>query len=247
MIPIKDENPASRPALVTWALIVLNIAVFIYMLTLKAADLNIFIYRNSVIPWEVLNARQLSPGTLGQLLGMAGNLPSKNVWFSMVTCMFLHSGWMHLIFNLLFLFIFGNNVEDAMGHLPFLLFYIVCGLAASLLQCAVEPNSIRPVIGASGAIAGVMGAYLVLYPRARVLTLVFIFIVYVPAWVFIGIWIILQLISAGESLSDMTTGVAWFAHIGGVTSGIIVSLIFYPLLRRRSSWRGATSEYYFDG
>ena len=249
MIPFRDENPSRRPALVTWGLILVNVLVFIYMLTLNAVDLDLFIYRYAVVPWEVINAQRLPPGTLGQLLGLGGTPPSKNIWLSLLTCMFLHSGWMHIAFNMLFLFIFGNNVEDAMGHLPYLVFYLVCGLGASLLQCVVEPNSLKPVVGASGAIAGLMGAYLILYPRARILTLVFIFLVYVPAWAFIGVWIVYQIISALEDMSGMTGGVAWFAHIGGVATGLLITLLFYPLLRNRTHplygvWREYDDTYH---
>jgi len=235
MIPFRDENPARKLAVVNLGLIMVNALVFFYMLTLNAADLDLFIYRYSVVPWEVINTRQLPTEALGQLLGTSGSLPSKNVWLSLLTCMFLHSGWMHIVFNMLFLFIFGNNVEEAMGHLPYLAFYLVCGLGASLLQCLVEPNSVSPILGASGAIAGVMGAYLILYPRARVLTLVFIFLVYVPAWAFIGVWIVYQIISALEDMSGMTGGVAWFAHIGGAATGMLITIVFYPLLRDRKS------------
>jgi membrane associated rhomboid family serine protease len=237
MIPLKDENPASRKAVVTWGLILANLAVFIYMLTLSGAALESFVYRFSVIPWEISKGSQLPPGTLYQLLGTTQALPAKNVYLSLLTCVFLHSGWLHIGFNMLFLAIFGNNVEDAMGHLPFLAFYLVCGIAASLAQTAVNTNSVTPTVGASGAIAGVMGAYLVLYPRARILTLVLIFVVYVPAWAFIGIWVAYQLLSATESISGVTGGVAWFAHLGGIAAGTGLTLMAYPLLRRRTNSR----------
>ncbi len=233
MIPLRDENPPIRAALVTWSLILANLAVFIYMLTIKGSELDSFIYRFSSIPWEVTRGQRLPPNVLSQLLSGAAGLPQKNIYLSMITCMFLHSGWLHLAFNMLFLAIFGNNIEDAMGHFPFLCFYLISGVAATGLQTIVNPNSIAPMVGASGAISGVMGAYLVLYPRARILTLAFIFIVYIPAWAFIGVWIVYQLLSAAESISGVVSGVAWFAHLGGFASGALMSIAFYPVLKKR--------------
>lgn len=233
MIPLFDRNPTRRFPYVTVGLILANLAVFIYMLTLSSSGLDTFIYRFAAVPWEVLNGRQLPAWELAQLLPLAEPGITKNVYLSLATCMFLHAGWLHLLFNLLFLGVFGNNVEDAMGHLPFLLFYLLSGVAATMLHAAVFPNSIAPLVGASGAVAGVMGAYLVLFPRARVFALVFIVILPVPAWVFIGVWIGYQFFAGLAAQSSVTENVAWFAHIGGVAFGVGATLAFYPLLKRR--------------
>ncbi len=143
--------------------------------------------------------------------------------------MFVHGGWLHIIFNMLFLWIFGNNVEDTMGRFKFLVFYLVCGLAAAGLQVAIDVNSTAPTIGASGAIAGVLGAYIVLFPRARVLSVVPIFfflpILYVPAWIMLGIWFGLQLIQGYASIGGQTD-VAFFAHIGGFVAGLLLVWVF---------------------
>jgi membrane associated rhomboid family serine protease len=233
MIPLFDRNPTRRFPYVTVGLILANLAVFVYMLTLGSSALDTFIYRFAAVPWEVIHGHQLPALDLAQLLPLAEPGMSKNVYLSLATCMFLHAGWLHILFNMLFLGVFGNNVEDAMGHLPFLFFYMLSGAAATMLHVAVFPDSIAPLVGASGAIAGVMGAYLVLFPRARIYALVFIIILPVPAWVFIGVWIGYQFIAGLASQSSVTENVAWFAHIGGVAFGVAVSLFFYPLLRRR--------------
>jgi membrane associated rhomboid family serine protease len=153
--------------------------------------------------------------------------------------MFLHAGWMHLIFNMWFLWIFGKNLEDALGHFPYLIFYLTCGVAAALAQTASDPGSLIPTVGASGAIAGVMGGYFVLYPRARVLMLVpffFIFFLWLPAWVVLGYWFVLQFLSGvGTSLvaSDgQTGGVAFWAHVGGFLAGVLLVRLFPSKTRR---------------
>lgn len=233
MIPLFDRNPSLRFPYVTAGLILANLTVFIYMLTLGSQSLDTFIYRYSAIPWEILNGRQLPAQDLAQLLPLTSPEVYKSVYPSLASSMFLHAGWLHLLFNLLFLGIFGNNVEDAMGHLPYLLFYLACGVAATMLHVVVFPNSIAPLVGASGAIAGVMGAYLVMFPRAQIYSLVFIIVIPVPAWVFIGVWLAYQFLAGLSSQSSMTENVAWFAHIGGVAFGIVITLIFYPLLKRR--------------
>ncbi len=235
MIPIYDENPTRRFPKTTVLLIVANLLVFIYMLFLKGPPLLKFIYRFSAVPWEIINRQQLPPDGLYQLFGSLylGMNVSKNVYLSLFTSMFLHDGWLHIIFNMLFLWVFGNNVEDVMGSLPFLGFYLFCGLAGTMAEALLHPNSINPMLGASGAIAGVLGAYILLYPRARVYTLIFIIILPLPAFVVIGLWIATQFFYGVMSLTEMTGNVAWFAHLGGVASGLLIVLIFYPILRKR--------------
>ncbi len=235
MLPLFDENPTRRFPVTTVLLICINLTIFIYMLILKSSPRELFIYRFSVVPWEIMHGQQLPPNGLYQLLG--GYYPSmeisKNVYLSLLTSMFLHSGWLHIIFNMLFLWVFGNNVEDVMGSLPFTGFYLICGLAGTMAEVLIYPKSITPMLGASGAIAGVLGAYLLLYPRARVYTLVFILIIPLPAFLVIGIWIITQFFYGVMSLSEMTGNVAWFAHLGGVSCGLVITFLFYPILRRR--------------
>lgn len=233
MIPLYDRNTSRRVPLVTIALIVVNFAVFLYMMTLNTLDLDIFIYRFSAIPWELMHGHPVLYNDFVQLMPLSTPEVAKNVYLSLVTCMFIHSGWLHILSNMLFLGIFGNNVEDVMGHVPFLFFYLLCGVAATMLHAVIYPNSIAPLVGASGAIAGVLGAYLVLFPRAWIMALVFVIPVSVPAWLFIGVWIAYQFLAGLSTQSSLAENVAWFAHIGGVAAGIVVTLIFYPLLKRR--------------
>lgn len=230
MIPLRDSNPSINRPYVTIGIIAANVGVFIYMLTLNDYDALVFTYRYGLIPWEVLNGRPIPE------LSAAGI--EKNVFLSVFTCMFVHSGWLHIGGNLLFLWIFGNNVEDAYGHAGFLVFYLMCGLGASAMQIAVSWNSEIPMVGASGAIAGVLGAYILLFPRSRILSLVFIVvfvtIIELPAFVLIGIWIALQFFSGVTSIHSLDQGgVAWFAHIGGIIAGFLITLLLYSYLRKR--------------
>jgi membrane associated rhomboid family serine protease len=234
MLPLFDKNPTRKTPAVTLSLILANAAVFVYMLFLSGSQYEVFIYRFSVVPWEIVHASQLPLSGLQQLFGYSlAAAPSKPVYLALLTSLFLHEGWLHILGNMLFLWIFGNNVEDVMGHLPFLLFYLVCGLFGTLAHVAIYPNSINPLLGASGAISGVLGAYLLLYPRAWVWTWVFLFIVPIPAFVVIGFWILLQAVQGLTSVGSGAAGVAFFAHLGGVAMGLIISGIFYPVLRRR--------------
>lgn len=235
MLPLFDRNPTRKRPYLTLTLILINVAVFIYMLTLSSSQGEIFVYRFSVVPWEIVHASQLPPAALQMLFSFPlRSVPGKNVYLPLLTSMFLHDGWIHIGGNMLFLWVFGNNVEDVMGHLPFLCFYLACGVFGTFAHIAVYPNSLNPLLGASGAIAGVLGAYLVLYPRAWVFTWVIFFILPVPAFVVIGFWIVLQFIEGLTSVvGGMSGGVAWFAHLGGASMGLIITGIFYPVLRRR--------------
>ena len=222
MIPLRDANPTRRTPIVTRLIIVVCIAVFAWELGIQSnggdTALNAFIVRFGVVPAEL-------SAVLARL-----DLVSEPV-LDVVTSMFLHGGWLHLLGNLLYLWIFGNNVEDRLGHAAFVVFYLVGGFAAALAQVAIDPGSTVPMIGASGAISATLGAYLVFFPRARVLSLVFLGFFYqlipVPAIVVLGLWFVLQLVDGLGSLGvgGATGGVAFFAHIGGFVAGAVIALV----------------------
>ena len=224
MIPLKDDNPTTTTPFVTVGLVAINVAVFVYELMLPPEALETFVYKMAVIPAEVTQGVSLGP-----------HLP---VGLTLLTSMFLHGGPMHLVGNMLYLWIFGNNVEDQTGHLRFVLFYLICGLAAAGTQILVSPSSQVPMIGASGAIAGVLGAYMLLFPHARVLTLIPIFIfirlVYLPAALMLGFWFVYQLLLSGIGGPPEGGGVAFFAHIGGFVAGMILIWIFRRRRARRA-------------
>ena len=217
MIPIKDNIPSSTYPYVTVALVAVNVAVFIFELTL-GAGVERFIYKTAAIPLEITTLSDIGP---------KGLIP---VPLTIFTAMFVHGGVLHVGGNMLFLWIFGDNVEDRFGHVRFLIFYLAAGVAASMTHIAIEPGSTMPMVGASGAIAGVLGAYFLMYPRAQVNTLVilplFIGMTRLPAVIFLGVWFLFQVLSSGVGAQG---GVAWFAHIGGFIAGIIL----ISLLRRR--------------
>jgi membrane associated rhomboid family serine protease len=225
VIPIGDEIRGKiRPQIVVGLLLLANIGVFIYQLSLAAEGgdaLERFFVSWGVIPQEIRAMQDIYSGI---------DLP---IWVTVFSSMFMHGGWLHLGGNMLFLWVFGDNVEDAMGHVRFLIFYLLTGIGAVALQVAVAPDSTVPMVGASGAISGVMAAYLVLFPGARVRVLVFlgifITVIALPALVVIGFWIILQFIAGYAALGPETTqigGVAYWAHIGGFLAGILLVFIF---------------------
>ncbi|MDO8880813.1 MAG: rhomboid family intramembrane serine protease [Coriobacteriia bacterium] len=223
MIPIRDENPTRRFPWLTMLFIVVNGAVFAYELSLGPVALQEFWMRWSVVPTRLL-ADPFSPAEM----------------ITPVTAMFMHAGWVHVIGNMLYLWIFGNNIEDRFGPLGFGMFYLVCGLAATAAQTLASPESALPMLGASGAVAGVLGAYLLLYPGATVITVIPIFIFIevarIPAFLVIGFWFILQLGSGLASLGTTTAeagGVAWFAHIGGFVAGLALTAPVAIAGRRR--------------
>lgn len=218
MLPLRDVNPTRTFPLVTIALIAVNVLVFIYELIL-GPQVEGFVQSWAIIPYEITHGVDLPPASI------------QPIYLTLITAMFLHGGIVHIAGNMLFLWIFGNNIEDAMGSLRFIVFYLLCGLVAAFAQIAVGPNSDIPNIGASGAIAGVLGAYLLLFPRAEVQTLVFlgffVRLVRLPALLFLGLWFVLQLFSGVAGLGmEATGGVAWFAHIGGFIAGIVLINIF---------------------
>jgi len=219
MIPLHDDNPTSIFPLVTVGFIVACVLAFFWEQSLGERALNAAMFSFGVTPATLLGPAQL-PAELYRI----------PPWSTVLTSMFLHGGWMHLIGNMLYLWIFGNNVEDAMGHGRFVVFYVLCGVAAALAQAIPDPQSAVPMIGASGAISGVLGAYLLLFPRARVLVLVplgfFSRAIYLPALVVLGFWFVLQIVSSALTSSSEGGGVAWGAHIGGFVAGMVLIPFF---------------------
>jgi len=247
MIPYHDENETQRTAVVTLAIIAMCTLTWIVvqgagsMVPLSASVCNL-----GLIPGELTGRAPVGAGfPMGSdlvCLVDSGRQP-----MNVLTSMFLHGGWMHLIGNMWFLWLFGNNVEDSMTRVRFVVFYLVCGLVAALLQVVADPGSIVPMVGASGAISGVMGGYLVLFPRVRVFTLVplgfFITTVALPAWVMLIYWMVLQLLGGFSSLmaSGEGGGVAFWAHVGGFIAGVVLAKLFarpdYLVAHRAHHWQ----------
>jgi len=217
MIPLRDVIPSRTVPVITVTLIVLNAVAWFYEISLPSRELAVFLQHNGVVPAD------FSPPTL-------------------ITSMFLHGGWMHVIGNMWWLWIFGDNVEDRLGHGRFIVFYLLCGIAAAVGQMLIDPFSTLPTIGASGAIAGVMGAYFVLYPKSRVLTLIpiffFIQLIEVPAIVLLGFWFVMQLFNAGAVAVTASThgggGVAFMAHVAGFLVGVLGVFVFRR--RQQPAW-----------
>jgi membrane associated rhomboid family serine protease len=217
MIPLRDTQPSSTTPFVTIAIIIVNVLVFLHQVSLDPYELNYFIARYAIIP-------------------------DRLEYTDMLTAMFMHGGWMHLIGNMWFLWIYGDNVEDILGHSKYLAFYLLCGIAAAMLHILTAPYSRVPTLGASGAIAGVMGAYLVKFPHSRIITLVPIFIFFttleIPAIIMLVYWFAIQIFSGFGTIGDSNIargGVAWFAHVGGFIAGII--LIYVMRTRERFRYR----------
>jgi membrane associated rhomboid family serine protease len=230
VIPLRDANPVRRFPVVTIALIVACVVAFAYELGTQSTGGDAALER-------LFRDYALIPANLTAAIG--GDRPGlAAALFTIVTSMFLHGGWLHLIGNMLYLWIFGNNVEDRFGRIRFLLFYLAGGLVAAVTQVVVSPQSDVPVIGASGAIAAVLGAYLVLYPGARVLSLVFLGFFYqllqVPAVIVLGLWFLLQLVDGIASLGvdSSANGVALFEHVGGFLTGVAIGLVVRSVARR---------------
>lgn len=213
MIPLKDDNPTYSFPFVTILIIITNVVVFFYQLILGPKGEEAFVLRTAAIPYEITHLVDLAPASL---------LPPPLTLF---TAMFIHGGFLHLGGNMLYLWIFGDNIEDRLGHLRFLTFYITTGLIASLAHILLYPNSTVPMIGASGAIAGILGAYFLLYPGAHVRTLIFFLffvqVVSIPALIFLGLWFLYQIMS-----SVAGGGIAWYAHIGGFVAGAVLVKVF---------------------
>ncbi|HMG17637.1 MAG TPA: rhomboid family intramembrane serine protease [Gemmatimonadales bacterium] len=240
MFPYKDENPTERPSVITVAIIIANVLAFVL---LQGAGAEVPLARSvcelGLIPGEILGSAK--PGSGVELApGMVCLVDAAPKYWTVITSMFMHGGWFHLIGNMVFLWVFGNNIEDAMGHGKFVIFYVLCGAAAAAAQTLISPQSVVPMVGASGAISGVLGAYLLLYPRVRVHTLIllpiYITTVALPAWVMLGYWILLQAVGGLASLNELEKGgVAFFAHVGGFVAGVALVRLFVSedVLRRR--------------
>jgi membrane associated rhomboid family serine protease len=230
MIPLRDDNPTTLPPVVTVCLVVACVLVFLWEIREGDKSLEWAVYSFGVIPAVLLGDGRLEPGLI--------QIPEP---LTIITSLFLHAGWLHLIGNLIFLWIFGNNIEDSMGHGRFIVFYLLCGTVAALAQALPDPSVEIPLVGASGAISGVMGAYLLLFPHARVLVLLpmgfFTQLARLPASMVLGFWILLQIISSLLA-SPQRGGVAWLAHVGGFIAGMALIPVFkyshVPLFRPRA-------------
>lgn len=224
MFPIRDDNPTLRTPIVTWGLILVNVAVWILVQGMGSEPgLSRSVCELGLIPGEFLG--RLPAGSaipIGE--GVACVILPEPTWYAPLTSMFLHGSWFHLLGNMWFLHVFGNNVEDVMGRGRFLGFYLLAGLGAAAAQVAQSPSSAIPMVGASGAIGGVMGAYVALYPRARIHTFVFLFFLELPAIVMLGYWFLLQL--AGSAVANDGGGVAFWAHVGGFLGGLLLTPLF---------------------
>ena len=212
MFPIRDTNKSSTFPIVNWMIIIINAGIFIIQVRLPRETVEIIFNTFGVIPIRFVEFHPLAP-------------------ISLFSSQFLHGGWLHIIRNLWILYIFGDNVEDRIGHIQYLVFYIITGIAGGLLQVVIQPFSNTPMIGASGAISGVLGAYIFFFPRARVLTFVPIFIlpwlVEIPAVIFLGIWFLSQFVNViNEASTIVNSGIAYWAHLGGFGAGFILARRF---------------------
>lgn len=249
MFPLRDDNPTLQASVATVVLIGANVAAWVLLQGFGTEPAFVrSICELGAIPGELLG--NLTPGTevpLGP--GLACRIEAEPNWLTAVSSMFLHGGWFHLLGNMWFLWLFGDNVEDAMGHARFVAFYLLCGLAAVAAQMASNPDSATPMVGASGAIGGVMGAYAILYPKVGVhLLLVLGFYVdriVVPAWLMLGFWFLLQILGGLPALTGEGGGVAFWAHVGGFVAGVVLIFAFrnehrlaaHRALVARQSWR----------
>jgi len=222
LFPLKDDNPTRRTAVVTILFISINAVAFVYLNFMAPRPPEYYIDSSALIPWEITHFQNASlpvQNSRGHTVGSFQRTIAP--YQSLISSMFMHGSLMHILGNMLFLWIFGNNIEDHLGKIRFILFYLLSGIIASLIHTLFHPSSLVPVIGASGAVSGVMGAYLVLYPRARIRTLVFLFIIIttvdIPASVFLIIWFVFQFFNAGGG-----EGIAWLAHVGGFLAGIVL-------------------------
>ena len=225
MLPLKDDQPRYSTPWVTRFLIGLNLVIFLFESALDPQSLKMVIHQFGVVPYHT-----------AAFLGGSSTYPLPAVVLPFFTSMFLHGSWLHVIGNMWFLYIFGDNVEDYLGHFKYLVFYILTGLIAMVTQVAISLHSTVPTLGASGAIAGVLGAYFILYPRAKVLTWFFVFVVWVPAWIILGYWFVLNFLSGTATAlavqGQNVGGVAFWAHVGGFVSGALLVKLFGERQRR---------------
>lgn len=218
MVPLSDDNPISTTPVVVYALLALNVAIFLYEISLSEPALQQFFNTWAIVPAELTGSFD------------AGAIAAEREWITLISSQFLHGGWFHVGGNMLYLWVFGNNIEDQLGPVKFLLFYLVCGALAGLAQWVIDPTSVIPTLGASGAIAGIMGAYIIRFPRAKIVTLIPLFIFFttfrIPAIFFLGWWFIQQAFYSAASLgatADMGSGgIAYWAHAGGFVVGAIL-------------------------
>jgi membrane associated rhomboid family serine protease len=244
VIPLRDENPTQRPAVLTLALIVINVVIFVAWepagfkstadtSTDQSIEQTTFLLQHAAVPCELSHREAMSERLVQKCSGDGSLLRQqasslrlhKNIYLAVLVSMFMHASWLHLAGNMLFLWIFGNNIEDRLTPIPFIGFYLFCGVVATLAHVLSDPNSLAPLLGASGAIAGVMGAYLVFFPRARIVSILpigFIFFVRPPAWLVLIGWFILQFFTGPN------TGVAWVAHVGGFIAGAVIAFMIRP-------------------
>ena len=238
MIPIRDDQPRFSTPFVNYFIVGLNVIVFLFEQWVAIQSPRAYlalIYQFGVVPRDVTHA-----------LAGPGHFSLSAAFLPILTSMFVHGGWLHVIGNMWFLWIFGDNIEDYLGHFSYLLFYLVCGFAAAFTHIVLNVASVEPTVGASGAIAGVMGAYFLLYPKARVLTLVplifFFTFWWLPAWVMLGYWFVIQFFSgaatAAASAHQTSGGIAFWAHVGGFVAGMILIKLFPQRVRsnRFGSW-----------
>ena len=226
MFPYRDDNPTILTPISTIALIAANLVVWAVVQGFGTEPL----LSRSVCTLGMISGELLGLVPAGTQIPVAPGvqcvLGVAPTWYTPLTSMFLHGGWFHLLGNVWFLWVFGNNVEDSMGHVRFLVFYVVCGLAAAAAQIGVNPGSVIPMVGASGAISGIMGAYIVLYPRVRVHLLLFLFFYIttftLPAWMMLGYWFVIQLLSGTASIGSVGGGTAFWAHVGGFVAGAVL-------------------------
>lgn len=267
MIPVGDSPKSRSTPWVNYLIILVNIGAFIWMLSLDAsappsrsvaasefrAQTNGECYGLETIPSDVdrfICSYSLQPKEFIDNLQGESDVPNPDrglILLSIITSIFLHGGWLHIIGNMLFLWVFGDNVEDRLGHFGYLLFYLLAGIVASLVQISVDPDSLTPVIGASGAVAGILGAYIVYFTHATVRVVIPFFVLIfipipVPAWIMIGVWFLQNLVAGYGTIGDVANpdaGVAWFAHIGGFLFGALMTALFLRNMGKRRGWREA--------
>jgi membrane associated rhomboid family serine protease len=250
MLPIGDENERGHgPAFISLAFIGLNVAVFLLLQGAGGPEGIEFTYGYSAVPLEITTGQDLT--TPQQIEGLPDPVPQapgpSPIWLTLLTSMFMHGGWLHIAGNLLFLWIFGDNVEHRIGHIPYLAFYLIAGVVASLAQILVDTDSVIPTLGASGAISGVLGAYLVMFPTNRVTVFMLRFPMQVPAIVAIGLWAVFQFINgigAFAVTEETGGGVAYMAHIGGFVAGVVAGLVFRAIFREPRRPRGLPASAY---
>ena len=239
MFPLRDDNPTTKPAVVTWLIIAANLVVWLVVQGAGSGEaVAASVCNYGLIPGELLQT--VVPGASFPMGGgLVCTMDAGRAPVHILTSMFLHGSWGHILGNLWFLFIFGDNIEEALGHLPYALFYLGSGIAAAAMQVVMDPSSAVPMVGASGAISGVLGAYLVLYPRARVHNLVFlgfwITTLRLQAWVMLGYWFLLQLFG-GLVQQVGGGGTAFWAHVGGFATGLLVGFLARGQVQRTARW-----------